>query len=325
MVTIDSGEIRFKNGVSIKLKTGISVSCGERLIVKALNGSGKTSFFRQLAGQLNVLSGTKVYGLTMTRNAGGIFDPTSECAFVSQSPDDALFGLPVKHELVCCGATDLTFVQEMCDYFQLGLLLGKSSFQLSEGERIRVCIATAILSTRELLITDEWANHLDDVWVEKVNQLLDHLTQKKKLSTIELFSSHRGITLGIQPQRLELSNTALSAGENNELVDLAWTFKTQCSALWPTVLFSGQTNSDGSAKTIQSLDLKPNKIIGLAGRNGSGKTTLLVNLARRWTLRKKVKLVLSDPAAQLPFTTVAIALRRIGIPKEQADQVCELF
>jgi len=152
------------------------VRSGEKLALLGLNGQGKTTLIRTLAGRLEALEGSFRFA-TGTRLA---YHGQEELASLhnSEQAGDFLRRLAasdVKTEAVLKMAGDFLFKEEA---------LKKPIGVLSGGERARLLLAGLLLSKPDLLILDEPTCHLD---FETTEALAGGL---KKFSGTVLFASH---------------------------------------------------------------------------------------------------------------------------------------
>ncbi|HUU75840.1 MAG TPA: energy-coupling factor ABC transporter ATP-binding protein [Methanoregulaceae archaeon] len=124
------------------------------------NGGGKTTFLRLIAGLLQPTSGE----ITVQ----GRSTHTMETGFVNEYPDRNILFYQVKDEL----ATPLMFRGLPCNEISekvyscaaradFSHLLTRSAKELSGGEKAMLAILTAVISTPEILILDEFDSHMD--------------------------------------------------------------------------------------------------------------------------------------------------------------------
>jgi len=158
-------ENRALDGISLRVETG------ECLGIIGESGSGKSTLAHHLAGILSptlgsvFIDGSDLYTAQRGRNiAKGL-------GLIFQSPADQLFEESVFKEISFSlrGRKNLTQgeieekVKGVCRklYPPLEHLLDRSPFELSEGERIMVAIASVLISEPKILILDEPSAVLD--------------------------------------------------------------------------------------------------------------------------------------------------------------------
>ncbi len=120
----------------------LTISTGERLAVVGINGTGKSTLLRIIAGLTEPESGT------IRRNSG------ARISLLDQEVD-----LPEGTALEAVGQG--WEAEAALSRLGLGDLMDRPVSQLSGGQRKRVGLARALLSPADLLILDEPTNHLD--------------------------------------------------------------------------------------------------------------------------------------------------------------------
>ena len=136
------------------------ISAGDRIGIIGINGTGKSSLLRVLAGQQVPDEGTVS------------LDPNVQVSFLSQDPDLD----PDSTVLAQVFAGYSPDVRELMEYEAKTMLtrLGITDFEqtigsLSGGQRKRVALATVLLHPADVMILDEPTNHLDSdmiLWLE---------------------------------------------------------------------------------------------------------------------------------------------------------------
>jgi ATP-binding cassette subfamily F protein uup len=135
----------------------IHLSQGEKIGIIGVNGTGKSTLLRILAGTEQPDSGTVSY------------DPNVQVSFLRQNPD-------MQESATVLEQVFLGFPAEFrqLNEFEAKTMLNKlgiSDFtqkigQLSGGQKKRVALATALIHPADVLILDEPTNHLDAYMVE---------------------------------------------------------------------------------------------------------------------------------------------------------------
>lgn len=189
-------ENRALDGISLRVERG------ECLGIIGESGSGKSTLAHNLAGILSptlgsvFIDGSDLYTAQRGRNiAKGL-------GLIFQSPADQLFEESVFKEISFSlrGPKNLTQgeieekVKGVCRelYPPLEHLLDRSPFELSEGERIMVAIASVLISEPKILILDEPSAVLDPENRVQVLQQIETLRQRKK-TLIILSSQSEGL------------------------------------------------------------------------------------------------------------------------------------
>jgi len=168
---INAENVRLVRGVRA-LFDGVSLGVqeGERIGVLGLNGSGKTSLLRLLAG-------------LDTPDSGRIASPRgSTVGLVSQTVDLPAGATVRSTVLAAFGDAEHAWasdsaVRAVLDGLGLhGLGLDSLVDELSGGEQRRVVLAAALVADADLLLLDEPTNHLD---IDAIAWLVEHLRRRR--------------------------------------------------------------------------------------------------------------------------------------------------
>lgn len=149
---------------------------GEKLAILGLNGQGKTTFLKTIAGQLSPLNGS--FRLATNSRLAYHGQEEMEAMDGQEQAGDFLRRLAssdLKTEAVLKMAGDFLFRDEE---------LKKSISVLSGGERSRLLLAGLLLSKPDLLLLDEPSCHLDFETTEALALAL------KKFNGTVIFASH---------------------------------------------------------------------------------------------------------------------------------------
>ncbi|MGD9502494.1 MAG: molybdenum ABC transporter ATP-binding protein [Methyloceanibacter sp.] len=155
------------------------------------SGSGKTSVLNVIAGLLRPESGrVAVDGAVLVDTEAGVFLPPyrRRVAYVFQ--DGRLFPhLSVKGNLLyghffARSARKSASFDEVVALLDLGPLLGRGISTLSGGEKQRVAIGRALLSSPQLLLLDEPLASLDERRKEEVMPFLEKLRDQASMPIV---------------------------------------------------------------------------------------------------------------------------------------------
>ncbi|MFM6929234.1 MAG: ATP-binding cassette domain-containing protein [Bdellovibrio sp.] len=172
------------------------------------SGSGKSSLIKSLAGLNKDLQGTlEVDGQIWQKSSEHIYLPSHQRAvgYVSQTP--VVFPHMTVLENIVYGFNRTQFnqrrflVDDVIELLKLKELLPQSVDSLSGGEKQRVCLGRAILSSPTLLILDEPLSALDGFAQKEIVALLKKINSDFALPMIYVSHSVREI--------LELTNTVM--------------------------------------------------------------------------------------------------------------------
>ncbi|MGY6501669.1 MAG: ABC-F family ATP-binding cassette domain-containing protein [Acidimicrobiales bacterium] len=152
MILVDCARISVhRPGRPLFEDLSLTVSSGDRLGIVGLNGTGKTTLLRVLAGGADPESGT------VRRGRG------TRVAVLDQAAE-----LPPGTALQAVG--DSWEAAAVLDRLGMGAFGDRSIDELSGGQRKRVALARTLVSEADLLILDEPTNHLDIdgiAWLEE--------------------------------------------------------------------------------------------------------------------------------------------------------------
>ncbi|MEY2567353.1 MAG: hypothetical protein QOE35_1882 [Actinomycetota bacterium] len=127
-----------------------AVERGERLLVMGLNGAGKTSMLRILAGQSDPDAGTFTFGHQVSSG------------YYAQEHEGLASGVPVLDHLRSMSDAPEQQLRGLLGMFRLS---GEIAFQdagtLSGGEKTKLALAQLVVGRHNLLLLDEPTNNLD--------------------------------------------------------------------------------------------------------------------------------------------------------------------
>ena len=127
-----------------------AVERGERLLVLGLNGAGKTSLLRVLAGRITPDAGTVVFGHNVSPG------------YYAQEHEGIQAGVEVLRHLQDTAPATIGELRGLLGMFGLA---GEQAFQdagtLSGGEKTKVALAQLVAGAHNLLLLDEPTNNLD--------------------------------------------------------------------------------------------------------------------------------------------------------------------
>ena len=181
-------EILSLKGVSISFRGNRVISNvslvlhrGESLAIIGLNGSGKTSLLRSIAGILEEVSGE----IRVDGRIGMVF----------QDPDLSLFGTTVEENLLFSldncednGEIISSKIETSLERFSIAELRKRDILSLSGGERQRVALAAATIVSSDLLLLDEPFSMLNR---RDIKNMLGILNLLKERGTSIVLSTNR--------------------------------------------------------------------------------------------------------------------------------------
>ncbi|NPA57696.1 MAG: ABC transporter ATP-binding protein [Aquificae bacterium] len=170
MVELNNVSFYYKEKKAIENIT-FSVNRGEKVVILGINGSGKSTLLKIVDGLIFPQEGTYRYkGEEITEKK--LKDPEfnkkfrKEVVMLFQNPDTMIFNPTVFDEIAfSLRQLEIQDVEEKVHYWaeKLGIshLLDRSPFQLSGGEKQKVCLASLLSIEPELLLLDEPVVNLD--------------------------------------------------------------------------------------------------------------------------------------------------------------------
>ena len=155
------------------------------------SGSGKTSVLNVIAGLLRPERGrVAVDGTVLLDTGAGVFVPPHRRRIGYVFQDDRLFPhLSVKGNLtygrIFAGSSrNHASFEEVIDLLDLGSLLHRGIAALSGGEKQRVAIGRALLSSPRLFLLDEPLSSLDERRKEEVMPFLEKLRDRASMPIV---------------------------------------------------------------------------------------------------------------------------------------------
>ncbi len=214
-ISPEKREILSLRGVSISFRGNRVISNvslvlhqGESLAIIGLNGSGKTSLLRSIAGILEEVSGE----IRVDGRIGMVF----------QDPGLSLFGTTVEENLLfsLSGCEDngeiiSSKIETSLQRYSIVELRKRDILSLSGGERQRVALAAATVISPDLLLIDEPFSMLDRLEIKNMLDILHTLTER---GTSIVLSTNRFSDLSVFDRFLVLGNGSMVFYGNWELL-----------------------------------------------------------------------------------------------------------
>ena len=174
------------NGLAVS-DVSFSIERGESVAFLGANGSGKSTLLKILDALIFPTSGKfSAFGREIDEKAAR--DPgfrlvfRRDTALLFQNSDIQLFCEKVEDELAFTslqlGMTRVEIdarIAEISGIFRLGGMLGKAPYNLSDGEKKRVALASVLVHGPSVLLLDEPTSHLDPRSVKFVSGFLKKL------------------------------------------------------------------------------------------------------------------------------------------------------
>ena len=178
--TYDGNNERALDGLNLKIRRGTKVA------FMGGNGSGKSTFFLCLNGIRRPDTGKIcIDGEAIEYTRKGLLNVRGRVGIVFQEPDDQLFSASVYEEIsfgiLNLGADEETArreVESVIKELEITPFQDRPAHALSGGQKKQVAIAGILVMHPEVMILDEPAAALDPKHTKKVQQIVDHLTEK---------------------------------------------------------------------------------------------------------------------------------------------------
>ncbi len=216
MIEIDGLSHSYDNGGPVLRNLSFRIESGEKVVLLGTNGSGKTTLLKILNGLISPTAGRFTYKnrhVTPKSLKDSSFNRAfrKDVVLLFQSPDAMIFN-PTVYDEIAFGPRQLRIddIDDVVMYWagQFGLTqhLDRPPFQLSRGEKQKVCLASLLAIGPELLLLDEPTANLDP---RSTGFLVDYL---QDIDMTTLVTTHN---LGLAA---ELGDRTLVLSEHHELI-----------------------------------------------------------------------------------------------------------
>jgi ATPase subunit of ABC transporter with duplicated ATPase domains len=158
---------------------------GERLLVMGLNGAGKTSLMRILAGQSDADSGTWAFGHGVS------------AGYYAQEHEGITAGRTVIDHLKTVGIPEAQLRTLLGSFGLVGDVAFQDAGTLSGGEKTKLALAQLVTGRHNLLLLDEPTNNLDPPSRDAIGAALSSWP-----GAIVLVSHDTDFVASLEPQRV---------------------------------------------------------------------------------------------------------------------------
>ncbi len=196
----------------------LNVKEGEKVVILGINGSGKSTLLKIINGLIFPQKGKYLYKgeeITKKKLKESSFNKKfrKEVVLLFQNPDSMLFN-PTVYDEIAFGLRQLgedeknidEKVKHWADKLGIYHLLDKEPFNLSGGEKQKVCLASLLIIEPEVLLLDEPTSNLDP---GSTGWLIDFLYELDKT----IITTTHNLSLS-----LELGNRGIVLSEEGKII-----------------------------------------------------------------------------------------------------------
>ncbi len=208
MIKLENIGFKYEDKEILK-NINLEIKKGERVVLLGINGSGKSTLLKLINGLIFADKGKYYYkGIEITRkkfkDKKFVRKFRKEMVFLFQNPDTMLFN-PSVYDEIAFGLRQLGLdnIDERVKYWadKLGVYkyLNEPPFNLSGGEKQKVCLASLLAIEPEILLLDEPMANLDPYTTGWLIDLLIELNLTTIITThnlpLSVYLGDRGIVL----------------------------------------------------------------------------------------------------------------------------------
>lgn len=190
----------YKNGNNILNNINFEILKNDKVLIKGISGSGKTTIFNLLIRKYNVDTGNIIIGNENINNwsSKGI---RNHITYISIN--EKIFKGTIE-ENICFGEVDnikLNKIMKECLFdFDQSFQLEEDGNNISLGEKSKLLMCRALYKKSKLLIIDEL---LSNIGLEEENIILSNIVYQYK-DMIIMYSSHRDVDLSLFNKKIIL-------------------------------------------------------------------------------------------------------------------------
>ncbi len=181
-IGIDRLELKV-SGSTLFSNLSLTLEPGEKALIKAPSGFGKSTLLRCLLGFVPISSGTvSIFGNELTSRSA--WQLRSRMAYVDQEPDlgdntvETVFSRPFSYKRNRHLQLNAGRITELMGRLDLSdSLRSKKTTTLSGGEKQRIALISALLLERDILLLDEPTSALDEETAFSVARLLGEMKE----------------------------------------------------------------------------------------------------------------------------------------------------
>lgn len=249
------------------------------------NGSGKSSLLLALTKAIPESIWANVSNLDLIvktdRKIYKLPEVQSLFRLIPQRWQYGLLGFDPIDEIKLVPSTNKQWREYVLSQLQIYDLKTIPSSYLSDGEKKRLIICTALLAEVPLIISDEWTTHLDNYWINQLEKLFNQYFERGGIH-LSFFSSN----CKTKNEKIVKFSTQIDITDNNHSMDEnikpeqsdATYLKNIINSINSNIIIDALIKYRIDDERYIKLEANNSDIISIIGSNGSGKTTLLRNL-----------------------------------------------
>lgn len=199
-IKIENLSFAYKKNNFLFEKLNVEFTFPGLYLVKGENGSGKTSLFNIISGNISLKGESVLEGKIIFLNLAARLSYISQNPFIFSGSikENLLFGKEVD-EVTINDILTKTKLDKVIDSLEKGLdtQLGGKEHILSQGQIQRLALSRCLLQTGEVILFDEVENALDSETSLALSSLLSELKTKKLILMITHRSSYDKIADGV--------------------------------------------------------------------------------------------------------------------------------
>lgn len=214
-IVVENVDYTYPSGVTALNNVSLKINKGAYVAIMGANGAGKTTLIKHFNGLLKPTKG-KVLVNEIETTTSSVAEMAKIVGFVFQNPDHQLFLTTVEEE-IRFGPTNFDIpedqiqkdMERVLTFLNLKILLERSPFSLSEGERKRVALASVLVMNPEILILDEPTMAQDAIQKRNIAKIISELNHQGR--TIVLVTHDVEFVAEYQPRVILMANGSIIA------------------------------------------------------------------------------------------------------------------
>ncbi len=318
------------------------------LTILGNNGSGKSSLLLAITGVIPEYIYAKVNNLSCTIKINNkeldLLNNKNLFRLIPQQINYGLLGFTPMDEINITKAKNSEWKEELIEHFEINNINKIPSSYLSDGEKKRLVICTALVSGVPLIFSDEWTTHLDEYWIAKINNIfnkyfrmggfhLSFISSRLHLSA-DLGYNFFHFSSNVETFKIDSYRSKFNNYDYLDIID-----KIIANNALHNIKLSARIKYGFKKGNDILLKAESGELISIIGPNGCGKTTLLKNLwkksnhiIRRFYFSKiiheelsRILLIPTNPIYHLLGPTIKDEFKMINVADSNNDNTCTIL